>query len=82
MERPSAPCCIASATSVFIFMSSAGVALRFAVPITASRTVPWPTKSATFGDTVAAATLSNHGAIGSGELPSLPSTTVVSPCSR
>ena len=34
------------------------------------------------GDTVAACTFSNHGESGSGELPSLPSTTVVSPCSR
>ena len=42
VEKPTAPSSIALTTSAFIRSSSSGVGARFALPITALRTVLWP----------------------------------------
>jgi hypothetical protein len=50
------------------------------LPITSDRTVPWPMKLPTLTDVPFAATCASHGASGSGDDPSGPSITVVTPC--
>ena len=51
-------------TSSRILSISAGVAFRSTVPITASRTEPWPTNVPKFGEIFVAATLCEERLIG------------------
>ena len=73
---------MASLTSDCIDSISAGVALRLAEPITCCRMLPSPTNIARFGEKRAASAFAKNGSSGTGELPSLPSTTVVMPWNR
>ena len=59
--------------NLILVLSAAGVALRSTVPMTASRTDPWPTNVPKFGEIFVAATFCRKSLIGSGELPSGPS---------
>ena len=60
VERPSAPASIAPSTAPTIAASSSGVAARASGPRTDPRTVPWPTRNATFGPSGCSATRSRY----------------------
>ena len=48
-DRPIAPASRAASTSATIAASSSSVGGRASAPMTDARTVPWPTRNATFG---------------------------------
>ena len=62
--------------------SSSGVGSRSSLPMTRRRMVPCPAKTAQFGLMRASATRARCRPIGHGDAPSLPSVSVVTPCSR
>ena len=66
-------------TSPAIFWISSGVALRLTSPMTALRTEPWPTKLPMLMEIFSASICARNGASGSGDDPSGPSMTVVTP---
>jgi hypothetical protein len=68
--------------SPFIFSISSDVAFRLASPITCSRMLPCPTMVAKLMEMGVCRTLSRNGARGTAELPSGPSTMVVTPSRR
>ena len=76
---PRAPSRMAVRASSRILSISAGVGLRSTSPRTAARTVPWPKKVPKLTPGGSAATLSRKAPIGSAELPSGPSMSVVTP---
>ena len=76
---PNAPSLIPCSTSATIVWISSGVALRSTSPMTALRTDPWPTKLPMLIDVFSASIWARNGASGSGDDPSGPSMTVVTP---
>ena len=60
VDRPVAPASRAASTSATIAASSSGVGGRASVPMTAARTVPWPTRQATFGPSCCSPTASRY----------------------